>query len=122
MAQVQVLQFCAFYNEGVRGAYGGASQNDKVWGIAQVGTTLVTFWGRRNGVLRFKTQASTPVNKTDLMMQFAQRCSNRRNRDRYTPVSNPSMRDALCPDLAGQITRHYFSGMARGTLNTMGAR
>lgn len=120
MAKVEVLEFCAFYREGVRGAYGGAPQNDKVWGIARVEKTLVTFWGRRNGVLRFKTQANTPANHTDLMMQFASRCSNRRSRDRYTPVSNLSMRDLLCPDLQGQISRHYYSAMSRGTLNTMG--
>lgn len=119
MAQVEVLRFCAFYNEGIRGAVGGAPKNDKVWGIAKVGTTLVTFWGRRNGALRFKTQLNTPANQTDLVTQFAQRCSNRRNRDRYSPISNLEMRDALCPNLVGQITHHYFSSMSRGTLNTM---
>lgn len=119
MANVQVIQFCAFYNEGIRGSFGGAAQNDKVWGIAMVEKTLVTFWGRRNGVMRFKTQPNTPANHTDLMMQFAQRCSNRRNRDRYNPVSSLSMRDTLVPNLQAQITRHYYSAMSRGTLNTM---
>jgi hypothetical protein len=121
MAQVEVLQFCAFYNEGIRGAFGGAAQNDKIWGIGRVQGTLVTFWGRRNGRLRFKTQPNTQSNRNDLMTQYGERCSNRRNRDRYTPVSNLEMRETLCPDLTRQIERNFYSGLSRGTLNTMAA-
>ncbi len=120
MAQVEVLGFSAFYREGQRGAHGGAAQNDKVWGIAKVGTTLVTFWGRRNGVLKFKTQPNTPSNRSTLQDQYIDRLGYRRGRDQYTQVAvGSAMQTALCPNLEAQISRHYFSGMSRGTLNTM---
>lgn len=41
MAQVEILAAAHFYNEGPRGDRGGAPSNDKVWGIAKVGTTMV---------------------------------------------------------------------------------
>jgi predicted DNA-binding WGR domain protein len=113
MANVQILKFCSFYSE--RSARG----SDKVWGVAQIENTLVTFWGRRGATLRFKTQEKTTNNYVHLMQQFAERTSPARNGDSYTACSNPAMIERLCPDLAVQISSDYYRGMSRGTLNTM---
>lgn len=112
MAQVEILGFCSFYNEqaGVRGS-------DKIWGIAQVENTLVTFWGRRGSTLRFKTHLKSPSKLSQLRGEFSDRC-NRRSGDRYTPISNPGMIQSLVPNLASQISSNFYSAMSRGTLNT----
>ena len=113
MANVQILKFCSFYSERtVRGS-------DKIWGIAQVENTLVTFWGRRGNTLRFKTQAKTTANYSDLLVQFIERTDPRRKGDSYTACSNEAMIERLCPDLKTQIASDYYRGMSRGTLNTM---
>lgn len=114
--QIEVIKFASFYNEGARGSCGGAAQNDKVWGVATVNGTLVNFWGRRNGKLRFKTflkgQMNTVLNK------YQEKIGGRTDGgDIYTPVNGPAMRDAICPNLSKSISHFFYSSMARGTLN-----
>jgi hypothetical protein len=116
-AAVEVLAFAAFYNEGARGAKGGAASNDKVWGIAKVNGTLVNFWGRRNGVMKFKTFFQTEANK--VWKKWDEKTGARRDGgDIYTAVHNAAMRDTLVPNLVQQVTHYFYSAMARGTLNT----
>ena len=114
MANVQVLRFCAFYNEHV-----GQRGSDKIWGIAEIENTLVTFWGRRSTTLRFKTQPKTVRSMARLLMDFNGRTGGRRDGDNYTPISSAAMIESLCPNLAQQISSDYYSSMSRGTLNTM---
>jgi hypothetical protein len=117
MSNVQILNFAHYINEGVRGATGGAPQNDKVWGIAKIDNKLVNFWGRRNGKLKFKTRFLTelPV----VLAKYEEKIGARTDGgDVYTPVVSPRMADMLCPTLKADITKHFYTSMAKGTLNT----
>lgn len=117
MAQVEMIKFAAFYNEGVRGMTGGAAQNDKVWGVAKIDGKLVNFWGRRNGKLKFKTRFLTEMNK--VMDKYEEKIGGRTDGgDIYTPVVGEAMRSALCPRLEKQIVAHFYSDMSLGKLNT----
>jgi len=117
MAQVEIVSFAHFYNEGVRGSRGGAASNDKVWGVAIIDNKLVNFWGRRNGKLKFKTHFKTPDNVVELEAKFEEKTT-RRTGDRYTPIRAQSMIDTLCPNLVKDVTSHFYSDMSLGKLNT----
>lgn len=106
-AQVQILAAAHFYKAGSRGMRGGADQNDKVWGIAKIGSTTVRFWGRRNGKLKFKTEiAGAPYELLD-----------RKVNEGYVTIGQRRLAD-LCPTLESDIRSNFFSDMARGQLNT----
>lgn len=115
-ASVEITKFAAFYNEGERGARGGAASNDKVWGIAVVNGTTVNFWGRRNGVLKFKTFPKGTEHKA--AAKYAEKIGGRTSGDVYTPVTNSAMRTTLCPSLEQDVRSYFYSAMSRGTLNT----
>jgi hypothetical protein len=118
MAQVELIKFAAFYNEGVRGMTGGAPKNDKVWGVAKVGSTLVNFWGRRNGTLKFKTFLKTQEAK--VMAKYAEKIGGRTDGgDIYTPIAPTSaIVKTLSPNLESQLVSHFYSAMSTGKLNT----
>jgi hypothetical protein len=107
VAQVQILAAAHFYNEGARGRAGGAASNDKIWGIARVGTTLVRFWGRRNGALKFKTE----INGTPTALLGEKICKG------YMVMGENSIA-ALTPRLVQDMPSQYYSAMSRGQLNT----
>lgn len=116
-ASVEITKFAAFYNEGARGARGGAASNDKVWGIAVVNGCTVNFWGRRNGVLKFKTFPKGTEAKA--AAKYAEKIGGRTDGgDVYTPVAGAAMRTALCPSLEQDVRSYFYSAMSRGTLNT----
>ena len=115
-ANVQIIRFAHFYNEGTRGAAGNAPQNDKVWGIAKVNNTLVNFWGRRNGVLKFKTRFLSEMSV--VQAKYEEKIGGRKTGDVYTAVSNPAMMSMLCPKLEADVSKHYYSAMSLGKLNT----
>lgn len=115
--QVEVVKFGAFYNEGVRGTTGGAAQNDKVWGIARINNTLVTFWGRRNGKLKFKTMPGT-AGKIAAENKWAEKVNPNRNGDTYMSVTKPEMRKFFSPNLEADLVSYFYSDMATGKLNT----
>jgi hypothetical protein len=117
-AQVEIIKFAAFYNEGARGLQGGAAQNDKVWGVAKVGSTLVNFWGRRNGKLKFKTFLKSQEGK--VMAKYEEKIGGRTDGGDIYAALNPSseMVRILSPKLKEQVVSHYYSDMSRGKLNT----
>lgn len=111
MANVQLIALAHFYNEGTRGWQGGAPSNDKVWGIAKIQGTLVNFWGRRNGKLKFKTHI-------DGLFPVAVKLSEK-VRKGYTELNaNGAAAAQLCPSLVEDVTRFYYSDLARGKVNT----
>ncbi len=117
-AQVEVVKFGAFYNEGARGANGGAAKNDKVWGIAKINGSLVTFWGRRNGKLKFKTMPGSAGARA-AEAKWAEKIGGRTDGgDVYMSVSNEGVRSMLCPTLKQDLTTFFYSDMALGKLNT----
>jgi hypothetical protein len=106
-AQIEILAATHFYNEGQRGRQGGAAQNDKVWGIAKIGNTLVRFWGRRNGQLKFKTEIHGMPHdllRQKLIKGYELMGSN------YQAMFAPTLRSAM--------PSQYYSAMSRGQLNT----
>lgn len=107
MALVQIIEAAHFYNEGKRGARGGAAQNDKVWGLAKVGNTLVRFWGRRNGQLKFKTEINGIPH--DLVAEKIGKGYER---------MGSNYRAMLAPRLEADMPSQYYSAMSRGQLNT----
>lgn len=107
MAQVQILAAAHYYDEGARGARGGAASNDKVWGIAKVGSTLVRFWGRRNGALKFKTEINGIPH--DLL---------RAKLAKGYETMGPNYQAMFAPRLAQDMPSQYYSAMSRGQLNT----
>jgi len=116
-ANVEIIRFAHFYKEGGRGARGGAAQNDKVWGVAKINGTLVNFWGRRNGKLKFKTRFLNEL--SDVLSKYAEKIGARTDGgDIYTPVNSPEMQRTLCPSLIADVTSHYYSDMSKGKLNT----
>lgn len=117
MANVQILKFGHFYNEGERGMKGGTASNDKVWGVAKIDNKLVNFWGRRNGKLKFKTHFLTELSK--IMDKWEDKIGGRTDGgDIYTPISNASMQSMLCPRLTENIVSHFYSDLAKGKVNT----
>lgn len=107
MAQVQIIAAAHYYEAGARGARGGAAQNDKVWGLAKIGTTLVRFWGRRNGALKFKTEINGVP--SDLL---------RSKLAKGYEVMGDNYRAILAPRLEQDMPSQYFSAMSRGQINT----
>jgi hypothetical protein len=117
MANVEILKFGHFYNEGARGNAGGAASNDKIWGIAKIDGKLVNFWGRRNGKLKFKTRFLSELGA--VMEKWAEKIGGRTDGgDVYTPVASPAMQMTLCPNLVADVTKHFYSDMSKGKLNT----
>lgn len=119
MSKVEILNFAHFYNEGARGAKGGAAQNDKIWGVAKIDNKLVRFWGRRNGTLKFKTQLLNQL--ADLQEQYGLKTGGRTDGgDIYDGIkpSNKALINSLVPNLAAQITTHFYRAMGAGKLNT----
>lgn len=117
MSNVQILNFGHFYNEGARGASGNAPQNDKVWGIAKVDNKLVNFWGRRNGVIKFKTRFLSEL--PAVLNKWEEKIGGRTDGgDVYTPIKNAATIQMLCPNLESNITKHFYRAMSLGKLNT----
>lgn len=107
MAQIEIIAAAHYYEAGARGARGGAAQNDKVWGVAKIGTTLVRFWGRRNGALKFKTEINGMPHellREKLIKGYELMGSN------YQAMFAPTLKSAM--------PSQYYSAMSRGQLNT----
>jgi hypothetical protein len=116
-ANIVLTHFAHFYNEGERGMAGNAPQNDKVWGVAKINGTLVNFWGRRNGVLKFKTFLKGQEYK--VLSKYAEKIGDRTDGgDIYTPVRGAEMVNMLSPKLISDISKHYYTAMSNGKLNT----
>ena len=107
MAKIEIITAAHFYNEGSRGRNGGAAASDKVWGLAKIQGTLVRFWGRRNGALKFKTEINgVPY---DLLQSKL---------DKGYEEMGHNYRAALTPRLERDMPSQYFTALARGKVNT----
>jgi hypothetical protein len=106
-AQIEIIAAAHFYKSGARGMNGGAAQNDKVWGLAKIGNTLVRFWGRRNGQLKFKTEINGIPH--DLL---------REKLDKGYETMGGNYMAMLTPRLKADMPSQYYSAMSRGQLNT----
>lgn len=112
MAKVQIVHFGAFYGPGAK------SQNsDKIWGVAVINGTCVSFWGKRNRTLSFKTRTGA-TGRQDAEIKWYQKIGGRKSGDVYTPVTSEKIRKILCPNLTEQMVSFYYSKMSRGMLKT----
>jgi len=107
MAQVEIIAALHYFEAGARGRQGGAPSNDKIWGIAKVGSTLVRFWARRNGALKFKTEINGIPH--DVLQEKL---------DKGYCTMGSNYQAAFTPRLAADMPRQYYSAMSRGQLNT----
>ncbi len=114
MAQVEILKVGHALVAGVRGEKGGAPSKDSIWGLAFVAGTLVKFFGRRGGALRFKTEkkASLP----DALAMFEDKLAGKGMEYSYTEVS-PKNLDDLVPDLSTAISKGYSAAAKAGKVN-----
>lgn len=110
MAQVEIVNFGAFYG---RGAH--TTHSDKVWGNAVINNTMVSFWGKRNGRLSFKTRAGV-AGKRDAEAKWAEKIGGRTSGDVYTVVTSPATMALLAPTLEQDVVTFYYSKMAKGQL------
>ncbi len=106
-AQIEIIAAAHYYKGGERKARGGAAQNDKVWGIAKIGSTLVRFWGRRNGKLSFKTEINGMPH--ELL---------REKLIKGYDLMSKTYQELLTPKLQSDMPSMFYSAMSRGTLNT----
>jgi hypothetical protein len=106
-AKIELVVAAHFFNEGERGARGGAPSNDKVWGLVRIQGTLVRFWGRRNGALEFKTEING-VPHDLLRAKLAKG---------YEEMGN-NYRAILTPHLESNIPSQYFRALSTGRVNT----
>src|SRR4051812_2884153 len=109
MAQVEIVNFAAFFGKGAH-----TNHSDKVWGNVKIENTLVSFWGKRNGRLSFKTRAGVQ-GRRDAESKWAEKIGGRRDGgDVYTIVSSPVTRALLCPTLQEDVVSHFYSKMSKG--------
>lgn len=116
MAKIEILKVGHALVQGVRGAKGGAPSKDSIWGIAFVQGNLIKFFGRRGGVLRYKTQRR--VDLPEALAMFEDKLSGKGQNYQYVDVSNQSQYNELIPGLDALVSTGYYKAMANKKLNT----
>lgn len=114
MATVEILKVGHALVAGVRGDKGGAPSKDSIWGLAFVGASLVKFYGRRGGVLRFKTEKKATL--PDALSMFEDKLAGRGQDYSYTEVSAKKL-DDLVPNLSEIVGKGYYAAVKAGKLN-----
>ena len=113
-AKVEVLKLGHALVAGERGKKGGAPSKDSIWGLAFVGTSLVKFFGRRGGVLRFKTEKK--ANLPEALAMFEDKLTGKGKDYSYTEVTAKQVAD-LVPDLETTVAKGYYAAVKAGKLN-----
>lgn len=118
-ATVQILNVGHALVAGARGDKGGAPSKDSVFGVAQITqgivTSLVTFGGRRNGFLRFKTY---PKAQADLVAaKFAGKLVKAQGGFNYTDVT-ANAADVLGADFADKLLLNFRAASNGKKVNT----
>jgi hypothetical protein len=120
MKNVQILKVAHALIAGARGEAGGAPSKDSVFGVALVQGNVMTFGGRRGGVLRFKTEKK--VNLDAVLSKFQGKLSGNPFGKNvvgcYTEITDAAALEALIPNTAEVIGKGYYKAMAHGKLNT----
>ena len=99
---------------GARGEAGGAPSKDSIWGIAQVGNTLVSFSGRRNAeTFRFMTHKQVELEA--LKQKFADKLAGKNIW--YTYQDKTASAEQLVVDLAAKVNKGYYKAVAARKLN-----
>lgn len=114
MAKVEILKVGHALVAGVRGDKGGAPSKDSIWGLAFVGGVLVKFFGRRGGVMRFKTEKK--ANLPEALTMFEDKLAGKGMEYSYTEVTGKAL-DELVPNLAETIGKGYYAAQKAGKIN-----
>jgi hypothetical protein len=109
MAKVELLGFGHALIEGDRGARGGKPSKDSVWGFALVDNKLVTFGGRRGGVLRYKAFPKDALELVQAQWQVKQEGSDKGFG--YTVIESDEARETLVPNLIETIGKGYYKAV-----------
>lgn len=100
--------------KGVRGEAGGAPTKDSIWGIAQVGNTLVTFSGRR-GAESFRFSTHKKVELESLKSKFQDKLLGKGIW--YSYQDKTAFADQLVPNIHEKVQKGYYKAVANGKLN-----
>jgi hypothetical protein len=119
MANVQILAVGRALVQGARGARGGAPSKDSVWGLAQIDNSLVKFFGRTGGALRYKTEplsakaAALDTFQTKLTVPFK---TNGGEPAVYSDVTATA--EQVVPGLAETVRKGFYKARSAGKVNT----
>lgn len=112
---VEILKVGHALVAGTRGDNGGAPSKDSIWGLARIQGNLVKFYGRRGGVLRYKT-----ARKVDLELVLAQYESKLAGTDgkgiQYKDLTADEQA-IVVPGLQDFVKKGFYTAMGKGKLN-----
>lgn len=115
--QVTVIRVGHALVKGTRGEAGGAPSKNSVWGVAKVGSALVTFSGRVGGTLRFKARHAS---MQEAMLQlFADKCAGKGMDYSYVDVTDKF--DTVYEGLEKRILSDYKAAKAADAINVRDA-
>jgi hypothetical protein len=119
MAKIEILAVAHALIAGNRGAAGGAPSKDSVVGVALVQGNLVTFGGRRGGVLRYFTHKKLEM--AAVMQKFESKLSGtpfgKQVAGCYAQVTDPEVMATLVPNIEETVCKGYYKAMANKKLN-----
>jgi hypothetical protein len=119
MANVQILAVGRALVQGARGTRGGAPSKDSIWGIAKIDNALVKFFGRRNGVLRYKTE---PLNQlAETLATFQVKLNSPFKATGGEPVvyvNVTTTANDVVPGLEVLVSSGFYKARSAGKLNT----
>lgn len=119
MANVQIIFAAHAMISGARGTAGGAPSKDSIVGVALVQGNVVSFGGRRGGVLRYKTYLK--ANLAQVLAKFESKLTGNPFGKNvvgcYTKIEESAF-DMLVPDLTNTVCRGFYKAMANKKLNT----
>ncbi len=121
MATIQIIGLAHAMFNGARGDNGGAPSKDSIFGLCLIQGNVVTFGGRRDGTLRFKTYKKPELEaQTD---RFNAKLSGNpfgKNIPAcYTQVTDVAVRNELVgADFEEKLVKGFYKAMANKKLNT----
>lgn len=101
---VEIIKVAMFKDESIN--------SNKIWGIAKINNSLVTFWGRRNSTLRFKTMPGL-TGKVSALNTLTKKINKG-----YFLINDKKLINMLIPNIEKNMQSNFFSAMSRGKLNT----
>lgn len=119
MTNVQILNVAHAFISGARGDAGGSPSKDSVFGLALIQGNLVSFSGRRGGVLRFKTykKAEMTVQRARFEKKLTGNPFGKDVAATYELLTGVA-RDVMLPGFAETVGKGFYTAMANKKLNT----
>jgi len=119
MAKIEILAVAHALIAGARGEAGGAPSKDSVVGVALVQGNVVTFGGRRGGVLRYFTHKKAELSA--VMTKFEGKLTGNPFGKNvvgcYERVTDEAALAALIPNIEETVCKGYYKAMSNRKLN-----